>query len=190
MMMPNLASRPFLNTRPVWIVTCSALLLAIVFLVVNVIVYVQNTQDQSRQIEEGIRLTEEHANLEESVRRNIEDLRTVPWRRLESRVGALNVVIKQHSFSWLVLLRDVEEVLPYDVRLVRIGPSFDQIGTVLELTGVARTDKALLELLDNLVRDERFSEGVPTGETWPEKSKTTNYEFGLRVRYSPERSEP
>jgi hypothetical protein len=190
MNIPNLASKPLLNVRPVWILTHAALFLAVVFLVVNIFVYVRNSQLRKEQIEESERLSVEFSELENAVMANVAELRKVPWRGLTSRVDAMNVIIEQHAFSWLILLRDIEEVLPYDIRLVRIGPSFDKDGILLDLSGIARTDKALLDLLDNMVGDERFSEAIPSREEWPEKSQTTEYEFSLRVRYVPERSGP
>ena len=44
MIAPNLAARPFLNTRPVWLVTGLTGLLALVLIILNIGFYVRTNQ--------------------------------------------------------------------------------------------------------------------------------------------------
>ena len=125
MIVPNLASRPHLNTRPVWLVAGVAALIVLVFAAVNLSVWFKS----SRSLEEQIRLHDELKIEEERLSREVseqaESLNRVPWRSLTARVNAVNTVIREHEFSWIGLLDDIERVLPYDVRLTKITPKVE-----------------------------------------------------------------
>jgi hypothetical protein len=99
------------------------------------------------------------------------------------------VVLREHGFSWLTLLGDVERVMPYQVRLTRIGPAISSDGIKLSLEGVARTREAMLELFENLIADEAFADTLPKAEMTPEEGEV-GYSFTLIVDYHPLASEP
>ena len=170
MIAPNLASKPHLNTRPVWVVAGVAGVIALIFALVNVSVWV----DSSRALEEQILLQqvleEEHQRLDTEVGAQVEELDRVPWRSLTARVNAVNTVIHEHEFSWIGLLDDIERVLPYEVRLTKISPKVDVDTVNLSLVAIGRTREALLDFLDNLIDDPSFSEPTPASEMTPEES--------------------
>jgi Tfp pilus assembly protein PilN len=170
MILPNLASRPHLNTRPVWIVTAVAGFLAVVFAVVNILVWFDSNRSLEEQIVLQAELEQEYEKLSAEVSEQAESLNRVPWRSLTARVNAMNTVIREHEFSWVGLLDDIERVLPYDVRLTKINPKVDVDSVNLSLTAIGRTREALLELLDRLIADPSFSEPTPSSEMTPEES--------------------
>jgi Tfp pilus assembly protein PilN len=181
---PNLATRPFLNTRPVWLVTIAAGMAAAILLVLDLrLVLVANRalEDETTRRDE---LLERHQVLEAAVRADVQALERVPWRSLTRRVSATNVILREHAFSWLGLLDDIEGVMPYDVRLTRIAPAVSADDVSLSLTLIAHNRDAMLELLDNLVADPRFSNPTPLTETTPEESSAA-YMMNLRVDYHP-----
>ncbi len=187
---PNLASQPFLNARPVWLVTIVALVLAAIFLGINVHVYLRGNRILGEQIQEQEQLLADRSTVEVALTREIDQLDRVPWRGLGRKVDELNFVLRQQGFSWLALLRDIEEVLPRDVRLVRIAPTVEEVEVALAIEGVARSRDAMLDLLENLIQDERFSNPMPSIEVSPEESGTGIYEFALEVHYKPEELAP
>jgi Tfp pilus assembly protein PilN len=184
MIAPNLASRPHLNTRPVWVVTAVAAALAVGFAVVNLVVWL----DSSRSLEEQlVRLEElevEYERLTAEIAEHSGELDRVPWRSLAARVNAVNGVIREHEFSWIGLLDDVERVLPYDVRLTKISPKVGVNQVNLSLEAVGKTRDALLELLDNMIEDPSFTEPTPQSEITPEESGF-GYVMGLTVVHHP-----
>lgn len=107
----------------------------------------------------------------------------VPWRTLEARVNATNLVLQEHAFSWLQMLDDIEHVMPYDVRLTRIMPSVSPEGVMLAFEVVARNRDAMLNFIDNLVEDPRFDDPVLASEKTPEDSNTGTYVLNMRVQY-------
>jgi Tfp pilus assembly protein PilN len=185
MILPNLAARPFLNTRPVLLVTGAAGLLAVLFLILNVSFYFSSNRTLAPQLERARELRAQRDALTTQVRGVLADLEKVPWRSLSSRVQATNLVLREWSFSWLRLLDDIERVMPRDVRIVRIAPVVSSEGVALNLMAIARSRDDILELLENLIADGSFSEPIPVREALPEKSSIAGYELTLRVNYHP-----
>jgi Tfp pilus assembly protein PilN len=184
MIVPNLASRPHLNTRPVWVMTAVAGILALVFAVVNIVVWIHSSRSLEEQIALQAELENEYQRLSAEVAEQAENLNRVPWRSLTARVNAVNAVIREHDFSWVAMLDDIERVLPYDVRLTKINPKVDSATVLLSLSAIGRTREALLELLDNLIADPSFSDPTPSAEVTPEESGL-GYVLTLTVVHHP-----
>jgi Tfp pilus assembly protein PilN len=182
---PNLATRPFLNTRPVWLVTVVAGALTLILLALNLRLFVVANRALVDETAKRDALLERHLTLEAAVRQDVEALERVPWRSLTRRVDATNLILREHSFSWLGMLDDIERVMPYDVRLTKISPSVSDEGAALSLALIALNRDAMLELLDNLVADPRFSDPTPSNETTPEENSAAAYVMNLRVNYDP-----
>ncbi len=190
MIAPNLASRPFLNTRPVWIVTAVAALLAVLLFAANARLYVISNEELDTLLEQRQSLEQEKRALEKELRSDLAVLDKVPWRRLDARASGVNIVLRERSFSWSAMLDDIERVLPYGVRLVTIGPKVGAEGVALTLRGVARTRDDLLGLIENLIADPAFVDPLPSSEESPESGRTVGYAFTLAVDYLPPGSEP
>jgi len=187
MITPNLATRPFLNTRPVWLVTAAAGLAALILLALNLRLFLVANRSLEDEVARRDALLERHETLEAEVRRDIGALERVPWRTLTRRVRATNLILREHSFSWLGMLDDIERVMPYDVRLTKIAPAVSAEGIRLSLEVIAHNRDAMLQLLDNFIADERFSDPTPSSEATPEDDTTSNYVMSLRVDYHPTR---
>jgi len=185
MIAPNLASRPFLNTRPVWMVTVVAGVAAVILVAINVGFYVSSNRTLQPQIEYRSRLLAEERALTANLSGQVAELEAVPWGSLAARVDATNVILREHAFSWLTLLDDVERVMPYDVRILRVAPSVGPSEVELNLVLVARTRDAMLEFLENLLVDPSFSQPTPRREETPEESDAPGYTLSLTVRYLP-----
>ena len=69
-------------------------------------------------------------------------MRKGPWRSLAARVNAANAILREHAFSWLQMLNDIERVMPYDVRLTKIAPSVGSDGVALSIEVIARNRDA------------------------------------------------
>jgi Tfp pilus assembly protein PilN len=184
MIVPNLASRPHLNTRPVWLVVVLAGFLGVVFAIVNVSIWFTSNRSLQEQIRLHAELEAEHELLAAEVQEGAESLNRVPWRSLTVRVNAVNGIIREHEFSWIGLLDDIERVLPYDVRLTKITPKVDTDTVSLSFTVIGRTREALLDLLDNLIADPSFTDPTPSSEMTPEESGY-GYVLGMTVIHHP-----
>ena len=189
MIAPNLASRPHLNTRPVWVVTVVAALLAVIFAAANIEVWLSTDRALGEQLARLDQLETEYRRLSADVGERAENLNRVPWRSLEAQITLVNSVVREHDFSWLGMLDDIEGVLPYDVRLTKISPKVDTDSVSLSLMAVGRTRDALLEFLDNLIADPSFSEPTPQSEITPEESGY-GYVLNLTVVHHPPKEAP
>jgi type IV pilus assembly protein PilN len=190
MIVPNLASRPFLNTRPVWLVTAVSILVALLFVVLNVFSYVTANRTLATQLSEYGRLEARRDALRREVKAEVATLDKVPWTSLANRVKATNLVLQEGSFSWPALLDDVERVMPYEVRLTRIAPTLGPEGVSLSLAVVCRSREAMLEFLENLIKDPSFANPIPVREELPEGSRTAAYDLTLKVDYRPPEVKP
>lgn len=184
-MTPNLATRPFLNTRPVWLVAAAAGLLALVLIVLNVVSYFRAGSTLEPQIAHRDSLLVEQRALTAGMSGVVTELEKVPWKSLTARIEATNVILREHNFSWLGMLNDVEHVMPYDVRILQVSPDVGPAQVDLHLKVVAKTREAMIEFLDNLIADPRFSAPTPATEITPEQSESGSYQLSLSVQYHP-----
>jgi Tfp pilus assembly protein PilN len=182
---PNLATRPFLNTRPVWLLTAIAGVLALILIGFNLRLFLIENRTLGDEISRQDDLELLYRTVAAEVSADVDDLQKVPWASLRARVDATNLVLREHSFSWLRMLDDIERVMPYELRLTRIGPTVGPEAVMLSLSVIARNRDAMLQLLDNFIADPRFDEPTPLREITPEDSAVANYEMLLRVSYHP-----
>lgn len=184
---PNLAGRPFVDSRPVWVVGAALGAVALVLTTVNLAEFI-STQGAERALEVEERALEARfAELQGSVRAADGRLAAVKWRQLEAEASTLQEVVARRRVAWSRLLVDLERVVPWDVRLVSVVPTVDDKGAIrVDLTGVATGREAWLKLLGRCFVDQSFSEPVPASEEAPSASNTLGYRFQLRVRYWPE----
>jgi Tfp pilus assembly protein PilN len=182
----NLASKPRLNTRPVWVVTGVAVLIGLVLTAVNLRLFLSSNQTLEEQIVRRDMLQIERDALASEFSEHATALERVPWKGLNARVNLVNEVLKEHSFSWSDLLDHLAEVLPWQVRVVTVSPSLGDEGVALSLEAISKDREGFLDLLDRMVADPYFEDPLPSRETWPESGKSSEYLFRMRVMYHPE----
>ncbi len=190
MITPNLATRPFLNTRPVWLVAAAAGLLALILIGFNLRLYLVANRhlDDETTMRDGLELR--YSALATEVKADVDVLERVPWRSLKGRVDATNLILREHSFSWIEMLEDIERVMPYDLRLTRIAPTVGSDAVTLSLVAIARNRDVMLEFLDNLIADPRFENATPSSERTPEETELATYLLSMRVTYHPYEETP
>lgn len=192
----NLASRPFKNNTLLWVGFSAATLL---------LLYVSWDNVATRQRHLDMRLELEgrvggiEARQQELRRRADQALRQIGTYDVESlavRAGKANEVIRWKAFSWTGLFNQLEEVLPWDVQMASIHPSFrpegdrsgrDEIVSTavpVAVDGTARNLPAFLDLERQLILSPYFARVEPERtEIDPQTHETV---FGLRFYYNPE----
>lgn len=198
---PNLARRPFLNTRPVIRVGILLGVLGLVLAGANVFAYwsFSQGQDVKRDLLEATRVAiqEEQERLQSLDRRRGE----VDLESQNEQVVFLNRKIRQRTFGWSLLFDTLTEILPRDVRVGRL--SLESIGEdragrssrgaasgsdlrageiLLGIEGESRNYDAFLDFLDALFESPAFREANPSGDT---KVQTGMFRFRLSVVYLP-----
>ena len=184
---PNLAGRPFLDTRPVLIVGAVLALLATVLTAVSVADFLSERGEET-QLTAAVRdLESRRAALAAEVTALDRELARAPWKRLKAETASMQQLVVQRGSLWSTLFADLERVLPWDTRLLSVDPRTDENGQIrVSLSGVATDRAAWLKLLGRLFTDARFSDPLPRTEETPGEQNAAGFKFTLEVRYWPE----
>ncbi len=195
----NLARRPFVNTRPVQRVAAILWLAGLALLIVNVMLfmrYLTNSQATRGKL----------AAIESDIAREQRDSAALQGRlgnlgldQQNREVTFLNRKIDERTFSWSLLFERMAEVLPDQVRLLRLKPSNvvqREIGlgsrpsarelnpppVSLNMHCEAKDDEAVLRFVDNLFAHPVFSEPNLESE---ERMDSGLLRFDVTVQYQP-----
>jgi Tfp pilus assembly protein PilN len=161
----NLASRPFRDYRPVYAaVVVMALLTA--FLALNNVDTLLKYRSETKTTRSDIALLEQQAADEQSKADALtQRLRGVDLKLLASQTEFANAQLAERAFSWSELLDRLERVLPDDVRLQSVNPSFDKSGVVhLGMLCVAKSGTGLSATINRFNGDPHFANAFPSSE--------------------------
>jgi len=183
----NFARRPFRDERPVLAVVAVALVATAVLAVVNVQLYAsfhRSMSGTSRQIED---LTARRAAASKSADQARTALNNYRVSSLAQQSRGLIEIIAAHRFSWTGLLARLEAVLPPEVRVTRLTPTFAESGDVsLGLTMIGRGADSVVQTIASLSRDPAFTNIEIHAESTQERGVPEGHAFELVVHYTPE----
>lgn len=179
----NLASRPWQNTRPFWIligVTAAVIAILLVYNIQTAWRYYVETEETRAAISEiQMRVTSER-QAGAQLQRQIEAL---DRRDLMQRVEFVNRQIMERSFSWSQLLDHLERVLPNDVKLATLRPTIAKDGPILlAMNCIAKNQDAYVDTIRQLTADPNFENPYPLAES----SSGSEIRFTLEVTYRPD----
>lgn len=185
----NLAARPYRDYRPVYaVVVIMALLTA--FLALNNVDTWLRYRTETQTTRAKIAQLERQTAMEESRRKELTARMpsTNEIKLLSSRTTFANARLAERAFSWSELLDRLERVLPGDVRIDSVAPSFSKEGLVhLSLQCTAKTGTGMTTTLDRLNRDsQHFANAFPSSED----NTGTGYRFVVAVDYRPSITRP
>lgn len=196
----NLARRPFVNSRLVLRVTVLLWVVGAVALAANVWLYRSyfvGSSERARRL----------AEIEEAItgeRQRIAELEValsgMNLGQQNETVRFLNQKIAERSFAWSRLFDHLAELLPGDVRLLRLSPGRAEAqrrqrpagegeadgvprAVSLVLSGESRSDEALLALVDGLFDHPAFRNPDLQREA---RAEGARLRFDLTVDYLPE----
>jgi Tfp pilus assembly protein PilN len=178
----NLASRPFRDYRPVYAaVVVMALLTA--FLALNNVDTFLRYRTETKTTRANIAKLEQQVSDEQRRTETLSQrLRGVDLKLLASQTEFANAQLAERAFSWSELLDRLEKVLPTDVRLQSVTPSFDKDGLVhLSMTCITKTGEGLTATINRFNHDPAFANAFPASET----NSPGEYHFTLGVDYRP-----
>lgn len=178
----NLAARPYRDYRPLYAVVVAASLL-IAFLMLN------NIDTYYRYVRETRTTREEIETLERQIRAErartevaANQIASIDLEALGQQTRFINSRLAERAFSWSELLERLETVLPRDVRLISIAPSFSDDGTVkLSLMCEAKTPDGMVMTIDRFNSSTHFANAFPGSDS----SSDSGHRFNLTVNYRP-----
>ena len=178
----NLAARPYRDLRPLYAVVVVASLLIAFLMLNNLDTYVRyvrdtrTTRDEIASIEAQIQ--QEHRRTETAQKQ----IASIDLVSLSKETKFINIQLAQRAFSWSELLDRLEAVLPNNVRITSVSPTFADNGLVhLSLALEGKTSDTLLNTITHFQRDSHFSNPFPTTQ----EANAAGYRFGICVDYRP-----
>ncbi len=113
------------------------------------------------------------------------DLKKVDQKVLLSQASFVAGILEQRNFSWTRLFNALEDVVPWNVRLVQIRPSFDKLGHVdIDIDGMARDLDGYFAFQENLLHSDRFLNMIP-GD-YQRSDADQRVQFRVRATFRPE----
>ncbi len=183
---PNLAARPFLDVRPVWVAGGLLAFAGLVLTGVSLGELLHEHRAEKNAAATLAGLQAKRTELAEKVAADNRELAAVSWKKLQFETDSLRQVVSRRGLVWSQMLADLERIVPWDVRLVSIVPAVDKGGEVkLALSGIATGRQAWLKMVSVLFTDRSFSDPLPSGETAPSATNSQGYRFELTVTYWP-----
>lgn len=180
----NLASRPYRDYTPVYVV---AIVLALItgFLMINNIQtawrYVVNTEETRAEIARVEAEAAAETRAAETLERSAAGINV---RALAAETDYINAQIAERAFSWSNLLDTMERVLPRNVRLMTLNPDIQPDGTVnLTINARSKGNDGMVSLLRNMLADPHFSDPFPGNDT---QNDDGSYTFSLSTTYRPD----
>jgi Tfp pilus assembly protein PilN len=199
--LPNLARRPFVNSRPVARVALLLAAAGAVLLLLNLALYVGYSRTRSANVSHLVEVEQRIAAEAVRVRAASTALTEADLGRQNALVDYLNHRIEERTFAWSVLFDRLSALLPGEVRLVNLTPRFvgaenegarrrrgepePERRVLLDLRGAARDGDAMLELVDALFADDAFDNPSLAQES-RNQGETA---FTLSVTYLPQVAE-
>lgn len=178
----NLAAKPYRDYRPYFAVMAIGWLLVAVMALNNLDTWYRYQHD-TKTTRDEIAALEGQTELEKKKLQTSEQrLRSVNVRLMTQQTQYVNSVLAERAFSWSELLDRLERVLPDDVRVVSVSPSFNKSGLVhLSLACVGKNSSSMVSTIDRLNADGHFYSPFPNSED----NTGTGYNFGISVDYRP-----
>lgn len=183
----NLAARPYRDYRPVYAVVVVASILIALLMLNNIETYYRykiETKTTRATIARLEAETEQERTLEATADHQ---LKNVNLAALDAETRFINARLAERAFSWSELLDRLETVVPRDVRIHSIAPTFGKNGLVhLEMLCDAKTTNGMLGTIVNLQSDPRFANPFPHNESASE----SGYSFSIGVDFKPTIARP
>ena len=196
----NLARDPFLNRRPVERLRRVLWGAGLVLLALNGSFYLDNRRDSTVLRGELRAAVAEIDSESEAILELRQTLSELGPQDQNSKVAFLNQRIAERTFPWGELFDNLGEILPENVRLRSLSPKVDRrtsrgrratddgssrsVG--LAISGAARTDDSLYELIDAFFRHPAFE----TPKLAHQRNQAGgNVTFSMNVNYLPAAAE-
>jgi len=178
----NLAAKPYRDYRPYIAVMAIGWLLVAIMALNNLDTWYRYQHDTKTTRDEIATLQRQTELEQKKLQTSEQRLRGVNVQLMYAQTQYVNSVLAERAFSWSELLDRLERVLPNDVRLLSISPSFNKNGLVhLSLSCAGKTGGSMVSMIDRFNADGHFYRPFPTNED----NTGNGFNFGIGVDYRP-----
>ena len=162
----NLASRPYRDYKPLYAVVVVASIAIALLMLNNVDTYVRYMTGTEATRATIAKLERQAADEHNRTLAADNQLRTFDLVALDNETRFINARLAERAFSWSELLDRLEDVMPREVRIRSISPSFSKTAAVhLALACESKTSSGMLDTLTALQHDPQFKDPFPSVET-------------------------
>jgi hypothetical protein len=179
----NFATAPFRNNTPYYLGYGLGTLALIAFTTYNSWAFFAYSEsrallesDQAAKKVKLEQLYQDTARLQEQIKK--ENLEAV-----NSRAAFTNGLLDRRRFSWTDLLNSLEEIQPYQVRLLSLLPRIQDKGILIDARAVAKDLQAFWNFQQNLQNHPKFRRVYPGG--YQRIEDTDEYIFNIQFNYFP-----
>jgi len=199
---PNLARRPFVDSRPANVAAALLLLVAIVLTVVSVRTVHAYLEGSRQSRAEIVTLRAEIDRIEAAGRAAEEKLARFDLAGMKSGAEEANELARLRAFSWSRFLTRLEKTLPNDVRVVTVGLSREGPGASgtreaaagdtygVSLSLVSRDPDGLPKLIRAFYASPWFTAPTPLSEAGGELGDVEGRTFMLDIVYRDREAKP
>jgi type IV pilus assembly protein PilN len=179
----NLASRPFVNHRKFYLISGALVLVLLSVSYWNVNWY---RTIHARRGEVNQRLSQDQARFDSLGREQeklLTRLQTVETAEFLDRLKHINSLIDRRTFSWTMLLNDLERLAPANLQVVSIKPEISGQAILIEIIANARSSADNIQFVANLESSGKFYEVTPLYEDISKNPAFVGREIGISTKY-------
>ncbi len=168
----NLASEPFRRDRPI-LVASIAVALVMVMLLALQLYLIRIERGEGTETTQAIAETEQQLRTIQSEQAGMRNELLRPENEIVlDRSVFLNSLLLRKGISWTLLFRDLEEVMPYNVKLVQIRPQVNASNEIqLEMVVASQETAPVIEMLRSMENSALFSATSVTASLPPTDSE-------------------
>ncbi len=199
---PNLARRPFVDSRPANVAAVVLLLAAVVLTAISVRTVHAYLEGSRQSRAEIASLRAEISRLEASGRKAEAKLARFDLAGMQAGAEEANDLARRRAFSWSRFLTRLEKTLPNDVRVVSVSltkaeakksatkeaRAEDAFAVALSL--VSRDPDGLPKLIRTFYSSPWFDAPTPVAETGGEQGSVEGRSFVLDIVYTDREAKP
>lgn len=149
----NLASRSYVNKKALYL----AYFLCAIVLVAGLLYSLGYYFELQKQIDTTEnRLAELEEKILASQGGDADDYSVARYEKVLAEIRLANEILDRDSFRWTVLLDQLEQVVPGNVRIISISP--DHKTNTVKLSCMAKRLKDMKRFLDNLIKSEMYED--------------------------------
>jgi type IV pilus assembly protein PilN len=191
----NLASRPFVELRPVYL-RLRILIGLLAVIAIPLWLLVSSERRKAAEAEARLDAVQQQIHAIETQRSAFQaDMRQPQNASVLAQSQFLNQLFAQKAFSWTAVMMDLETVLPSGVQVLNIDPVVAKDGKVTIRLRVSGAHDRGVDLVRNLEHSHRFlaprlaretaESNNQNGRQVEQVSATSNVNFDLLAEYNP-----
>jgi hypothetical protein len=183
----NLAEQPFISPLISTVIPTALALVVLVFTAINIFALFSiqwGNEDNEAMIREARQQTELKVYEIDKIE---EQLLSMDVKEYRSRATAANGIISRYTMSWTRLFNRMEEIVPKDLRMLRISPELKDQVMELRLRVAVKNQKVVRDFIGNMDNSPHFSDVILLSEVPYEDGMI--FELTVQYAYQPQEGE-